>query len=58
MLLSAHIMAMLTWKEIPCVENPQIAYWVIVVILIYLGIAANEAFLVIVTVTWGISFVV
>ena len=26
MLLSLQIMAMLTWKEIPCVENLQIAY--------------------------------
>jgi len=42
----------------PCVENLQIAYCVNCRILIYLAIAANEAFLVIVTVTWGISFVV
>jgi len=28
MLLSVHIMAMLTWKQIPCVENPQMTYWV------------------------------
>jgi len=28
MLLSLQIMAMLTWKEMPCVENVQIAYCV------------------------------
>jgi len=28
MLLSVNITAMLTWKEIPCVENPLIAYWI------------------------------
>jgi len=39
----------------PCVENLQIVHYV----LIYLTIAANETFFfVIVTVTWGIFFVV
>jgi len=44
----------------PCVKFLQIAYSVNchIVILIYLAIAANEAFFVIVTVTWGIFFVV
>jgi len=44
--LSLQIMAMLTWKEIPCVEFLQIAYSVncCIAILIYLAIAANEAF--------------
>jgi len=44
----------------PCVENLQIAYCVNcrITTVIYLTIAANEAFFVIVTVTWGISFVV
>jgi len=38
----------------PCVEFLQIARTMsIVVILIYLAIAANEAFFVIVTVTWA-----
>jgi len=58
--LSLQIMAILTWKEMPCVEFLQIVYRVNfrIVILIYLAIAANEAFFVIVTVTWGIFFVV
>ena len=42
----------------PCVENLQIAYCVNFVILMYLAIADNEAFFVIVTVTWGIFVVV
>ena len=44
----------------PRVEFLQIAYCVScrIVILIYLAIAANEAFFVIVTVTCGIFFVV
>ena len=58
MLLSLQIMAILTRKEMPCVENLQIAYFEIVVIPIYLATAANKAFFVIFTVTWGISFVV
>jgi len=53
--LSLQIMAILTWKEMPCVEFLQIVYRVNfrIVILIYLAIAANEAFFVIVTVTWA-----
>ena len=44
----------------PCVENLQIAYCVNCrnIVLIYMAIAANEAFFVIVTVTRGIFFVV
>jgi len=60
MLLSLQIMAMLTWKEMPYVENLQIAYCVHFrnSLLIYLAIAANEVFFEIVTVTWGIFFFV
>jgi len=55
MLLSLQIMAILTRKEMPCVENLQIAYFEIVVIPIHLATAANKAFFVFFTVTWGIS---
>jgi len=45
MLLSLQIMAMLTWKETPCVENLQTVYCVNCRnTKIYLAIAANEAF--------------
>jgi len=44
----------------PCVENLQIAFCVNRrnTRLIYLATAANEAFFVILTVTWSIFFVV
>jgi len=59
MLLSLQIMAILTWKEIPCVENLQIACWENCRNTnIYLAVTPNQAFFVIATLTWDIFFVV
>jgi len=55
MLLSLQIMAMLTWKEMPTLKICRWPTVQNVVILIYLATAANEAFFVIVTVTWAFS---
>jgi len=45
-------------KKCPALEICRLRIMYIVVILIYLAIAANDTFCVIVTVTWGIFFVV
>jgi len=54
MLLSLQIIAMLTWKEMPCVENLQIAYCVNCRNTNITGYSCQPSvFFVIVTVTWA-----
>jgi len=49
---------MLTWEEMPCVENLQIAHYVNCRNTIYLAIAANETFFCDCYRNMGILFVV